>query len=102
MRIGFDGRKLADYGIGTYVRGLLRGLSELDHDDEYVVFAPPALASRLPDDPRFRLVSESSPHYSLRELAHLGYVADRQRLHGLPLPHYGLPITSTPVVVALH
>ena len=28
MRIGIDGRKITDFGIGTYIRGLLRGLTE--------------------------------------------------------------------------
>ena len=33
MRIAIDARKLRDYGIGTYVRNLLRHLSRLDDDD---------------------------------------------------------------------
>jgi hypothetical protein len=28
MRIGIDCRKIADYGIGTYIRGLLHALVE--------------------------------------------------------------------------
>ena len=42
MRIGIDGRKLRDYGIGTYVRNLLRQLSRQDTVNEYVVFCQPA------------------------------------------------------------
>ena len=33
VRIAIDARKLRDYGIGTYVRNLLRHLARLDHDD---------------------------------------------------------------------
>ena len=33
MRIGIDARKLHDFGIGTYIRNLLRQLARLDHDD---------------------------------------------------------------------
>ena len=38
-RIGFDARKLADFGIGTYISSLLEGLSQLDGDELYIVFA---------------------------------------------------------------
>jgi len=38
MRIAIDGRKLRDYGIGTYVRNLLRQLSRQDTANDYVVF----------------------------------------------------------------
>ena len=38
MRIAIDARKLRDYGIGTYVRNLLRQLARQDSANEYVVF----------------------------------------------------------------
>ena len=37
MRIAIDARKLHDYGIGTYVRNLLRQLARQDSDNEYVL-----------------------------------------------------------------
>ena len=37
MRIAIDARKLRDYGIGTYVRNLLRYLARIDESTEYVV-----------------------------------------------------------------
>ena len=33
MRIAIDARKLHDFGIGTYIRNLLRQLARLDRDD---------------------------------------------------------------------
>ena len=41
VRIGIDARKLHDFGIGTYIRNLLRQLARLDHDTEFVVLARP-------------------------------------------------------------
>ena len=38
LRIGVDARKIADFGIGTYIRNLLRELVVLG--DQYVAFAP--------------------------------------------------------------
>ena len=41
MRIGIDARKLHDFGIGTYIRNLLRQLARLDHDTEFVLLSRP-------------------------------------------------------------
>ena len=37
MRVAIDARKLHDFGIGTYIRNLLRQLARIDHDTEYVL-----------------------------------------------------------------
>lgn len=37
MRIVFDARHVRDFGIGTYIRNLLRALLEVDHENEYVL-----------------------------------------------------------------
>ncbi len=37
MRIVFDARHIRDFGIGTYIRNLLRALLEVDADNEYVL-----------------------------------------------------------------
>ena len=42
MRIGIDCRKIGDFGIGTYIRGLLHALVDLG-GEEYVAFGPPGI-----------------------------------------------------------
>lgn len=105
--IGIDVRKLADFGIGTYVRGLLGGLVRLPFAARFVLFAGrAALDAGLPAlDDRFRVVRTESPGYSLRELAALGGALRAPGL-GLGLYHathyvlpYGLPC---PAVVTVH
>lgn len=101
MRIGIDARKLADFGIGTYIRGLLRGLAELnDGPERYVVFAPPSAHSLIPES--FERVALDTPHYSLRELLVVGRAAERARLDLFHAPHYVVPVTRVPVVVTIH
>jgi alpha-1,3-rhamnosyl/mannosyltransferase len=102
MRIAIDGRKIADYGIGTYIRGLLDGLATHDVDHEYLIFAPAGAADRIPLDPRFRRIEESSPHYSLRELLSLGRQLRRTPADLFHAPHYVTPFTDTPLVVTVH
>jgi len=98
LRIGIDGRKIGDYGIGTYIRGLLRGLDEIDAPEEYVVFAPRDAA--VP--PRFEHVVFDAPHYSARELFSLGRAIRDAKLDLFHAPHYVVPVTETPAVVTIH
>jgi len=96
MRIGIDARKIADFGIGTYIRNLLRELVALG--DEYVAFAPADAA--LP--PGVEHVVVDVPHYSIRELIAVGRAADRARLDLFHAPHYVVPLTKVPLVVTVH
>ena len=98
MRVGVDARKLADFGIGTYIRGLLGALVELRTGDEYVAFAP--AGARLPAGVEHVVVD--APHYSMRELFVVGRAADRARLDVFHAPHYVVPFTRVPVVVTIH
>jgi hypothetical protein len=41
VRIGIDARKLHDFGIGTYIRNLLRHLARLDSQTEFVILCRP-------------------------------------------------------------
>lgn len=98
MRVGIDARKLRDFGIGTYIRGLLRGLVELRTGDEYVAFAPKG--AELPAGVEHIVMD--APHYSIRELFAVGRAADRARLDVFHAPHYVVPFTNVPVVVTIH
>ena len=41
LRIVFDVRRVRDFGIGTYIRGLLHALAAIDPSDEYILVALP-------------------------------------------------------------
>jgi hypothetical protein len=68
MRIAIDGRKLRDYGIGTYVRNLLRQLAQQDTTTDYVVFCRAIDCDSIEElGPRFRAVIETAGAYSIAE-----------------------------------
>ena len=96
LRIGIDARKIAEFGIGTYIRNLLRELVALG--DEYVAFAPAGAV--LPRGVEHVVVD--APHYSVRELVAVGRAADRARLDLFHAPHYVAPLTGVPLVVTVH
>jgi glycosyltransferase involved in cell wall biosynthesis len=92
MRIAIDARKLHDFGIGTYIRNLLRHLARIDQTSEYVLLTAEAdlgIAESL--GPNFRTVLESSPNYSVREQIHIPWVLHREQPDVFHAPHYVLP-----------
>ncbi|HEX9160673.1 MAG TPA: glycosyltransferase family 1 protein [Thermoanaerobaculia bacterium] len=102
MRVAIDARKIADYGIGTYIRGLLGGLSELEpvEKEHYIVLAPSSARELVPR--RFEHVVVEAPHYSFRELLVVSRAIDRARADLFHAPHYVVPFTRCPTVVTVH
>jgi glycosyltransferase involved in cell wall biosynthesis len=104
MRVAIDARKLHDFGIGTYIRNLLKQLARIDHDTEYVLLtraADLAVAGQL--GPNFRSVLEPSPNYSLQEQFHVPWVLWREKPDVFHAPHYILPIgVGAHSVVTIH
>jgi glycosyltransferase involved in cell wall biosynthesis len=104
LRIAIDARKLRDYGIGTYVRNLLRHLSRLDQTTEYVVLCrekDQEVVQELGEN--FRAVSESSPGYSVREQVTVPRDLRRERADLFHSPHYVMPpLTPCKSVVTIH
>ena len=104
MRIAIDARKLHDYGIGTYIRNLLSGLTRLDRDTEYIVLCRPRdldWIGSLGDN--FRAVPEHARPYSLGEQVWIPLSVARERVHLLHEPHYVLPLaTRCRCVVTIH
>lgn len=98
-RIGIDCRKIADFGIGTYIRGLIGEIASLARDDEeFFAFA----SADAPLPPRFNLIEFDAPHYSAQELFSLGRAIARTKLDLFHAPHYVAPITSTKLVITIH
>lgn len=102
--IGIDARKLGDFGIGTYVAGLLGGLARIDPVNRYVVFARRAGEPHLPALPsNFEVVRAEAPGYSLRELVGLSWSLRRRPLDLFHATHYSLPAAlPAATVVTVH
>jgi glycosyltransferase involved in cell wall biosynthesis len=104
VRIAIDARKLHDFGIGTYIRNLVRQLARLDTETEYVLLCQErdyAIAAAL--GPNFRAVIDNSPAYSLREQISIPIALRRERVDIFHAPHYVLPVlTNCRSVVTIH
>ena len=104
MRIAIDARKLRDYGIGTYIRNLVRNLARIDRTTDYVLIVQPAdveIGSELGDN--FRTVPDWSQNYSIREQLTIPLDLRREKVDLFHAPHYVLPpLTPCKSVVTIH
>jgi glycosyltransferase involved in cell wall biosynthesis len=104
LRIAIDARKLRDYGIGTYVRNLLRHLSRLDHETEYVLLCrieDAGIAEELGEN--FRTIAEPARPYSASEQLRIPLDLRREQIDLFHTPHYVLPpLVPCKSVVTIH
>ena len=104
MRIAIDARKLHDFGVGTYIRNLIRHLARLDDQTEYVLLCGREDCS-LPDQlgENFRAVQENSPPYSVTEQLRIPLRLYREQIDVFHAPHYVLPpLTPCRSIVTIH
>jgi glycosyltransferase involved in cell wall biosynthesis len=104
VRIGIDARKLHDFGIGTYIRNLLRQLARLDRQTEFVVFCRAEDRETLGSlGENFRPVEESAPNYSIAEQIRIPLAIRREGVTLFHAPHYVLPpLVQCRSVVTIH
>jgi alpha-1,3-rhamnosyl/mannosyltransferase len=104
MKIAIDARKWRDFGIGTYVRNLVRHLALLDRDTTYFLFCNRADESTLRDlAANFVPVPEDSAGYGIREHFSIPWKLRRLGADLLHSPHYVRPLLcGTPSVVTIH
>jgi glycosyltransferase involved in cell wall biosynthesis len=104
VRIGIDARKLHDYGIGTYIRNLLRELARLDHTTEFVLLCRPEDAGMLGAfGENFRAVVERAGNYSIAEQFKVPLTLRREGVTLFHAPHYVLPpLVRCRSVVTIH
>src|SRR6476659_5110178 len=92
VRIGIDARKLHDFGIGTYIRNLLRQLARLDRQTEFVILCRPEDRETLGTlGENFRPVAETSGNYSMAEQWKIPLALRRESVTLFHAPHYVLP-----------
>ena len=104
VRIAIDARKLHDFGIGTYIRNVLRHLARMDKDTEYVVLCQERDRQIAPSlGENFRAVVDTSLPYSLREQVSVPLALGREHVDLFHAPHYVLPpLARCRSVVTIH
>jgi glycosyltransferase involved in cell wall biosynthesis len=111
LRIGIDGRYIQDHfpGIGRYTYNLIKGLTEVAPEGDFVVFHSPQLLNTRYDldevgrRPNVQLVPVDVPAFSLKEQYRLPWLAKSLALDLLHSPYYVKPYwLPCPSVVTIH
>ena len=104
MRIGIDARKLHDFGIGTYIRNLLRQLARMDRQTEFVLLCRPEDREMLAAlGENFRPVVATAGNYSVAEQVTIPWALKREGVTLFHAPHYVLPpLVRCQSVVTIH
>jgi glycosyltransferase involved in cell wall biosynthesis len=67
VKIAIDIRRMTEFGVGTYIRNVVRTLGRLDHENKYLLIGPPAKVleiGALP--PNFHSVPLTAPERSVQ------------------------------------
>jgi len=79
VKIAIDIRRMTEFGVGTYIRNVVRTLGRLDHENEYLLIGSPARVEEIGAlPPNFHSVPLTAPERSLQ-----GYREFRMALKGL-------------------
>jgi glycosyltransferase involved in cell wall biosynthesis len=79
VKIAIDIRRMSEFGVGTYIRNVIRTLGRVDHETAYFLIGPPGKAQEIgPLPPNFQTIPLQAPERTVR-----GYREFRGALQGL-------------------
>src|SRR5262245_29482061 len=104
MRIAIDIRRINEFGIGTYIWNLVRNLSLVDDQNEYLLAGSNRNFHELgPLRANFRLVWEGSSKSSWREQISFPWALRKQKPDVVHIPHHDCPFMMPgKLVVTIH
>ena len=105
MRVAIDIRRLREFGVGTYIRNVVRTLACLDRESKYFLIGSPARVAEYGALPaNFRAVPLTTPDNTLKGSLQFRAIVRRLGCDVVHIPHLywmprGLPC---PYVVTVH
>jgi glycosyltransferase involved in cell wall biosynthesis len=105
VKVAIDIRRISDFGIGTYIRNVVRTLGRLDHDNEYVLLGSPGRIHDLGAlQPNFSHIECPDNDYSPASYFDFHRALKSRGVNVLHVPHLfwipqGIPC---PYVVTVH
>jgi len=105
VKIAIDIRRMSEFGVGTYIRNIVRALGRLDHENEYLLVGPPAKVEEIgPLPPNFHSVPLTSVERTWRGYREFRLALSRLNCDLVHIPNLfsiprGLPC---PYVMTVH
>jgi glycosyltransferase involved in cell wall biosynthesis len=101
MKVVIDGRRLDDFGIGTYIRNLVQSLAQIDQQNQYVVVRSGHSFQDLP--PNFEVVNDSNSDSDLADQLAFPMLVRRCKADLCHIPLNRVPLLMRrPYVVTIH
>ena len=96
LHIAIDIRHLRDFGIGTYIRNLVRALGEIDRENRYTL----AVRENEAEPPELTMLPENY-HYAVFRKPHAGQVGVAYSffLRGLGADLFHVPLNNVPLLM---
>src|SRR5579872_2708130 len=67
VKIAIDIRRMTEFGVGTYIRNVVRTLGRLDHETEYFLIGTPTKVQEIgPLPENFQAVPAVAPEMSIQ------------------------------------
>jgi glycosyltransferase involved in cell wall biosynthesis len=105
VKIAIDIRRMTEFGVGTYIRNVVRTLGRLDHEATYFLIGPPEKVKEIgPLPPNFHTVPLVQPERSLKGYREFRTIVKRLKCDLVHIPNlFSIPrALPCPYVMTVH
>jgi glycosyltransferase involved in cell wall biosynthesis len=105
LKIAIDIRRMTEFGVGTYIRNVVRTLGRLDRENKYLLIGPPAKVQEIgPLPPNFHSVPLTSPERTVQGYRDFRTVLRRLECDLVHIPNlFSIPrALPCPYVMTVH
>src|SRR3981189_3669258 len=105
MKIAIDIRRMTEFGVGTYIRNVVRTLGKLDRENKYLLIGSPAKVKEIGSlPPNFHTVPLMEPERSVRSYRQFRAILKRFECDLVHVPNlFSIPrALPCPYVMTVH
>lgn len=105
MKIAIDIRRMTEFGVGTYIRNVVRTLGKLDRETKYILIGPPEKVTEIgPLPANFHAVPLPGPERSLKSFRQFRTILQRLDCDLVHIPNlFSVPrALPCPYVMTVH
>ena len=105
VKIAIDIRRMTEFGVGTYIRNVVRTLGRLDRENQYLLFGPPGKVEEIGAlPPNFQTVPLAEPERSVKGFREFRTTVKRLNADLVHIPNlFSVPrVLPCPYVMTVH
>lgn len=88
MKVAIDIRRMTEFGVGTYIRNVVRTLARLDRESKYFLIGSPAKVVEFgPLPPNFRALELTAPDNTVKGYSGFRTIVRRMECDVVHIPH---------------